>query len=258
MCETHFYMVRPDLFNGFYSMCIVLSVLCLMLGVFLALYYFCRFVPKAKQHNAQIISILMVALAALLRLIEAAMSLGFGNTVIHDYFFRQPNAVQGVLRLSLRLYYPLVLGAVTMQILMWVEFVLSVKSLKPVAATWSPRLRWIMIPVLMFLFVLEISIQLLLLFNIENPIVFYVYRGLISAYIVALLVVTVIFGIRLYQVLNSKQATPSKLGARARASRASITRLIVVSCALLFVGLVRKEGVFRYFHSDVFAVFCGY
>jgi hypothetical protein len=91
-----------------------------------------------------------------------------------------------------------------------------------------------------FLFVLEVCIQLLLLFNIDNPIVFYVYRALISAYIVALLLVTVVFGIRLHQVLNSKQATPSKLGSRARSSRASITRLIVVSSVLLFMGLVRN------------------
>ncbi len=243
-CSTHFFQVRPDLFNGYYSMSMVLSVLGLLLGVFLTLYYFCRFVPKTKQHNAQIVAIAMITIASLLRLIEAGVALGFGSSVVANYFYRQPNAVQGVLRYSARLYYPLALGALTMQVLLWVEFVLAVKSLKPVSATWSPRLRVILYIGLAFLFLLEGITQALLLFNISNEVVGYVYRALFSAYIVALLLMTAVFSIRLYQVLRVDSSLSSKLSTRARASRTSITRLVLASCALVLIGLVRV--LFRY------------
>jgi hypothetical protein len=130
LCNTHYYETRRDLFFGLQSVSIVLSAIGFLGGVFLIFYYFFRFVSRAKRHSPLIIGIFFVTTAALLRLIEAAMTVAIGPSVVRLFFYQVPNATQLVLRLTLQLYYPLALGALTLQILIWIEFVLAVKSLK--------------------------------------------------------------------------------------------------------------------------------
>ena len=234
-------MARADLFYGLFSVCMVLGLLTTGFGVFLILYYFLRFIPKVKQHNRQIVGMIFVTLAAFLRFLHSVITLGYGPEVIRRFFYLQPNGTQMMLRLSLQLYYPLVIGTLTLQVLIWVEFVLAVKSLKPVVASWSPRLKWMFFPCLALLFILEFVTQTLQLTNTDTVVVYQVYRAILAAYIVVLLVVAVIFAIRLFVLLRNTTASSlvdSNASVRVRLSRQHLTRLVMVSCSFVLLGLI--------------------
>jgi hypothetical protein len=213
-------------------------VIALVGGVFLLFYYFCRFVPKAKKHTAQVVSIFFVMVAALMRFIYAAFTLSLGPRVIAVYFFQNPNATQMVLRLTLQMYYPLTLAALAIQILIWLEFVVAVKSVKLAVAWWFPLIKWVLIPLMIVFFILELISQILLFHNFTSSTIFLVYFIVLCLYVCVLLIVAAVFSIRFFIITKRNNTVDSKMSARNKQSRNNLTIMILFSCGFVLVGLI--------------------
>ena len=242
-CVNSFPVARPDLFYGLQAQHMVLMLLGSLFGLFLVMYYFKRFVPKAKQQSQQILSIFMITVGCLSRLVASIMYIALGPSALATYFYRGPNVTQFFLRFFIAILYPLCLGCLTLQVLIWMEFVMAVRSLKPASHTWVPRLKWIFFPALTLLFLFVVLVTVLLTLDVRTSIVLIVYRVVLLAYIVVLLLLAVIFAVRLLLILrqSSKFMPDTKLSTRARNSRKNLTRMVLVSC--FFVFLVRGQNL---------------
>ena len=239
-CELNFDETRPDLFYALDSVHMVLALMGAAFGSFLFLYYFCRFVRRAKTQNQQIVSITLVTMAAYFRFFASVIYLSLGPGTVRTYFYKTPNGTQFMLRFFSSLYYPLVMGALTLQVLIWMEFVMAVKSLRPSAHSMVPRLKWVFFPALIFLVVFVIIIQALLVTNTNAFAVLLVYRLVLGLYILVLLIFAVVSAVRLLLILKNSHRVHSEgsLTSRARNSRKNLTRMVLVSCIFTALGLI--------------------
>ncbi len=237
-CNTHFYEPRPDLFYGLQSFSIVLASISFLGGVFLIFYYFVRFVPRAKKHSPLIIGIFLVTIAALLRMIEASMVVSFGPSSTRLFFYQVPNPTQLVLRFTLQLYYPFAFGATTLQILIWIEFVIAVKSLKVTVAVWFPRIKWVLIPIMVIFFILEIISQVLLYHNYDSSIIYYVYRAILILFMALLLVISSVFAVKYFLIISRTSVLDSKMSSRNKQSRRNLTIMVLSSLVFIVLGVL--------------------
>lgn len=135
-------MLRPDLFYALYGTFFPLMALLAVAGIVLLFFYFCKFVPATGMdaRNPQVVGLAFCVTGCLMRALSHLIALAVGPVLRFEYF-NSPNSIHAVVRLFYGLFYPLVLAAFTLQVLLWVEVSSAVKRLQVQARTWLPRLR---------------------------------------------------------------------------------------------------------------------
>jgi hypothetical protein len=122
------------------------------------------------------------------------------------------------------------------QVLVWLDLLFVSKNLQKSGPSWIPRLGWAFLVSCILIFALEIVSEILLVLQ-ENPfVVLQVYRAFLSIYLLILLVITIVFGIRFFCVVNNSQT--DTVSARAKRSKRNLTRLVIFSSFILLGGLI--------------------
>lgn len=162
------------------------------------------------------------------------MNLAMGPTVLDQFYYRGANAALFFLLATEGFYYPFVLSAFGVQLLVWMEHIFAVKSLKNTGASWAPRLKWLFFFSSCSCFAFQLAYTVLLLLNVDAPLAVLLYRVSLFVFLLMLLCVGLAGGIRLMILLRRATKTDSK----ATANRKSITRTMFVTCFVLFAVLM--------------------
>ncbi len=135
-------MLRPDLFFALYATFFALMAMLAAMGVVLLLYYFGKFIPATgvDARNPQVVGLAFCVAGCLLRSLSHLVAIAVGPVLRFEYF-NGPTSIHAVSRLFYGLFYPCVLAAFTLQVLLWIEVSSAVKRLQIQARTWLPRLR---------------------------------------------------------------------------------------------------------------------
>jgi hypothetical protein len=125
-CSSSFYASRPATFTAFNALTLTLYLLLAAFGIVLATVYFVKVASHVKRvwKNPQVLGILALIVACLFRFINAAIFLGYGPAIGEQYF-RSPTHVYGVIEGFYELFYPLVIAAFALQIVLWMIFVIK-------------------------------------------------------------------------------------------------------------------------------------
>jgi hypothetical protein len=242
-CEQHFNSDNPPLFFSFHSLSLIAFLGLSVLGVGLLIYWYLRVVPaqeKAtkltaeKQRNPQLYGMVLVTVASLLRFANAITLLAAGPD-IEANFYLTPTFTQWFARFTFGFFYPLVFGGYTLQVLVWIDMLIKIKRMQLT----SPRWVWISFFVwLIVLSVFEITIELLLLFNVDAVAVVRAYRIILAFFILSLLIMVTVFAVRFFYVMRGVAPPVSPGSEVRRRSRANLTRLVLISAALLFCAFI--------------------
>ncbi len=173
-------------------------------------------------------------MGSLLRTINAVVLLAAGPDIEFNYYLN-PTFQQWLARFTFGFFYPLVFAGFTLQVLLWIDMLVKIKRMQLT----SPRWVWISFFVwLIVLSIFEITIELLLIFNVDAVAVVRAYRIILSAFLLALLIMVAIFGVRFFYVMRDVAPAASAGSEARRRSRSNLTRLVLLSAALLFCAFV--------------------
>lgn len=136
-CGSSFYAVRPVYFNAYFALTLVLYFFLFGYGLLLVLGYIVRYYPKVQQHNPQFLGIITITIASCFKLISSIIHLSFGPTIGLNYFM-SPTLVYGVVEGLFEIFYPLIVTAFAIQIVLWILFVVKSKESKTTNSCWKP------------------------------------------------------------------------------------------------------------------------
>jgi hypothetical protein len=242
-CDQHFNSDIPPLFYSFHALSLVAFLGLFVFGVGLLIYWYLRVVPGQEkvakltaetQRNPQLYAMVLVTVASLLRFANSITLLAAGPD-IEANFYLTPTFPQWFARFTSGFFYPLVFGGYTLQVLLWIDMLVKIKRMHLT----SPRWVWISFFIwLIVLSVFEITIELLLLFNVDAVAVVRAYRIILAFFLLALLIMVTVFAVRFFYVMRDV-APPVSAGSEVRRrSRANLTRLVLISAALLFGAFI--------------------
>lgn len=114
-------------------------------------------------------------------------------------------------------------------------------------------------PALALLFVLEITTQCLLIYGVGRSSVLLAYRIMLLVYLVAVVALALVFGIKLLRVMAEQTRSQLVVTAQAErvvASRRTLSRLVFTTCILLVLGIIiTSVALVRSFSSSPERIF---
>lgn len=237
-CEGHYFTDRLDLFWSLHVMALLFFLALFGFGVGLLFFYFRSVRPSdqlassgtgvKKRTSPQLVGLCMVIVATLLRVIYGLLMVSVGPRIEFEYYLN-PSFLQWLGRLSYGAFYPLVFLAYSLQVLTWIDLLAKTKAMKMSSGSrwmWIVFMTWVAL-----LCVLELTIEFLLLANVNAITVIRAYRGIFSVFLLALLVLVLYFGIRF--LFMTRSGTPaSALNEQRRESRRNLTRLVLCTACL--------------------------
>lgn len=171
----------------------------------------------------------------------------FARSVEWDYYLT-PNSVQGYCRWAVEIFYPLVLLAFALQLTTWIDLDLSFRAHDAKKKSTEKLALLLKIALLAFDGILLVLASALVGVNVSNspsqePFGL-AYRIMLALYIVALLVVAIVFATRILLVVRTLKSQS------ATASRRKVALFTLLTCGVL---LVRGDWTFPHvFHAHFF------
>lgn len=182
----------------------------------------------------------MVTVACLIRVAYSIIYFSLGPTIEIQYF-QGPNVTQLFARLTWGLFFPFVVCAEIIQLLIWIEVSMGVKSLRFGVRTWLPRLRWIFWIAVGLAFTGQVMTECLLTFGSNYEVILLVFRIALLCFFVFIAVVAAVFGTKLLRALHESgrpglvEATNAQRVSRARRN---LVRLVLGTLVLFFVAII--------------------
>jgi hypothetical protein len=210
-------------------------------AVFLLGYYFLEFKPKISMSTkGQLWGIIFIMGASVSFMIQAILYWEYGPRTELDYY-STANWVHGCIIFFFNLYYPLAISGFTLQVVTWVEFSFKVKMVKSKYRELLVRVCFGIGISVLILFNLLLSSVMLLIGNwIILRTVLFAYIGVFLA---ALLIFTVIFGLKMLKVVWAVRKSNLVISSKDGTSKSAISEatirmgfLVFISVAILLLG----------------------
>lgn len=238
-CTFNTFSDLPSAFYGLQIISLLIMLTMTILGVYLLILYLTRYraaLPESMRSllNAHFLTLFFVALASFIRLLRTISVLAIGYNFERIYYLKA-SAMHAWLRLGFGCFFPLIAAAYTMQVLLWLDVIITNVRYKAVGrATWF----WVTFMLIFACgFILEFVVQALLTTRATSSAsVLRAYQALLTAYSVVLLIITLIFGFRFAYI--SKRMHPDRVpNMRLQEQRINLNRMVIGS-AINFISII--------------------